>query len=484
MINQVKKVGRSLAGRIAAIADASRARGMGPMTVVAMAVLLGGMILAGGCMSPSASLRDRQIARLEVFSKAKEAQAEELAAIAGEKISPEFRRFFDAAIKGDGTTVIKMFDSFKKRHPQYAEGKADESLRTSYWQTVLEICLAYDLVVKGAPEYTQMAIDEMIHSIPAGGIYFGGTDPGRGLPTAFCKSHAEGDPFFTLTQNALADNTYLDYLRSMYVGKIYIPSKEDAEKCFFDYLEDATTRFDEHKLKPGEIVRVENGVPQIAGVVAIMSINGLLAQVVFDKNPYHEFYIEESWPLDWMYPRLEPHGLIMKINRQPLPELTEDIVQKDREYWNKLVAGMIGDWLTGDTPVQTIADFVARVYVRGHLGAFEGDRQFIQNDSAQIMFSKWRGSIGELYDWRVKNSKSVGEQQRMLQAADLACRQAWVLCPYSPDVVTLYTGLLMSWHKKSDALLVAETAASIVSPDITAADKAKLDELVRTLKAK
>ena len=28
------------------------------------------------------------------------------------------------------------------------------------------------------------------------------------------KSQADGDPFFTLTQNALADGTYLDYLRS------------------------------------------------------------------------------------------------------------------------------------------------------------------------------------------------------------------------------------------------------------------------------
>ena len=48
-----------------------------------------------------------------------------------------------------------------------------------------------------------------------------------------------------------------------------------------------------------------------------MAINGLLAKIMFDKNPDREFYIEESFPLDWMYPYLEPHGLIFKINRQP-----------------------------------------------------------------------------------------------------------------------------------------------------------------------
>ncbi|HOX04467.1 MAG TPA: hypothetical protein P5555_19690 [Candidatus Paceibacterota bacterium] len=50
-----------------------------------------------------------------------------------------------------------------------------------------------------------------------------------------------------------------------------------------------------------------------------IGINALLARKLFDANPGREFYIEESFPLDWMYPHLSPHGLIMKIHRQPLP---------------------------------------------------------------------------------------------------------------------------------------------------------------------
>ena len=58
------------------------------------------------------------------------------------------------------------------RHP-------DLELRTSYWSPVLEISLAYYDVTAGEPKYIQMAVDDIINSIPAGSIYFGGTDPGR-----------------------------------------------------------------------------------------------------------------------------------------------------------------------------------------------------------------------------------------------------------------------------------------------------------------
>ena len=88
---------------------------------------------------------------------------------------------FDAAIKGDWQTVNNMDDSFKQRHPQYSRTKGipmDIRLCASYWSPVLEICLAYDHISHCDPKYTQIAVDDVIHSIPPGSIYFGGTDPG------------------------------------------------------------------------------------------------------------------------------------------------------------------------------------------------------------------------------------------------------------------------------------------------------------------
>ena len=338
-----------LQGRIAAIVDASRARQLRPLTALAILVLMGALALSVGGSSPDAS---RQPGGGLRAPPAADRPARGLCPGEGKAVArswpprparrsrPEFQRFFDAAIQGDWRTVTNRFDYYQQHHPQYEKGTnaAIANLRTAYWQPVLELCLAYDQVVNCDPKYTAILADGIIDSIPAGSIYFGGTDPGRGVPTAFCKSHADGDPFFTLTQNALADGTYLEYLRAMYGGKIYTPTGEDSQHCFQEYMADAQRRWQEHKLRPGEDVKMVDGKVQVSGQVAVMSINGLLTKVIFDQNPNREFYVEESFPLDWMYPYLEPHGLIMKLNRQPLAQLPEDIIARDREYWRKLVA--------------------------------------------------------------------------------------------------------------------------------------------------
>jgi beta-lactamase regulating signal transducer with metallopeptidase domain len=461
-------------GRIAAIVDASRARRARPLTAMAILVFMGAFIWSVGGSSPGTSrdetaasnLRQQQIARLRAFAQAKEKQSRDLAAKAGEQITPEFQRFFDAATKGDWRTVTNLWAYYLQHHPQYERGTnaADEHLRTAYWGPVLELCLAYDHVVNCEPKYTAIFADGIINSIPAGSIYFGGTDPGRCVPTAFCKSHADADPFFTLTQNALADGTYLNYLRAMYGGKIYTPTEEDSQHCFQEYLADATRRLEEHKLKPGEDVRMVDGKVNVSGQVVVMSIDGLLTKVIFDHNPDREFYVEDSFPLDWMYPYLEPHGLILKLNRQPLAQLPAETLARDREYWRQVVAGMLGDWLDEKTPVSEVAAFVDRVYVRRNLKGFTGDPRFLENDYAGKIFSKLRCSIGGLYAWRMGplapaeyRPKSNADSQNLRQEADLAFRQAFALCPSSPEALFRYVQLLLQLNRIDDALLLAET---------------------------
>jgi tetratricopeptide (TPR) repeat protein len=318
------------------------------------------------------------------------------------------------------------------------------------------------------PKYTALLADGIINSIPAGSIYFGGTDPGRGVPTAFCKSHVAGDPFFTVTQNALADGTYLEYLRTMYGGKIYTPTADDSQKCFQEYLEDAQKRLQEHKLRPGEDVKVVDNRVQVSGQVAVMMINGLLTKVVFDRNPDREFFVEESFPLDWMYPYLEPHGLIMKLNREPLAQMPAEALARDREYWRKVVGEMVGDWLGEETPMSEIAAFVDRVYVKKNLKGFSGDPRFVKNDEAQKLFSKLRSSIGGLYYWRLGGTapaeyrpKAHADWQKLEKEADLAFRQAFAVCPYSPEAVFRYAQMLLQLQRFDDAVLVAESCLKV-----------------------
>ena len=467
-----------LQGRIAAIVDASRARQLRPLTALAILVFMGALALALDGSSPAASgnqtgdsaLRKQQFSRLEAFAQEKEKQSEELAAKASQEISPEFRRFFDAALQGDWRTVTNRFEYYKKHHPQYDKGANAEvaNLRTAYWGPVLELCLAYDQVVNCEPKYTALLADGIINSIPAGSIYFGGTDPGRGVPTAFSKSQVNGDPFFTLTQNALADGSHLEYLRAMYGGKIYTPTAEDSQRCFTEYTTDAQRRLEEHQLKPGEDVKLVDGKVQVSGQVAVMSINGLLSKVIFDQNPNREFYVEESFPLDWMYPHLEPHGLIMKINRQPLAQIPEDTIARDREYWRKLAADMVGDWLEEKTTVRELVEFVDRVYVHKNLRGFTGDPRFIQNAYAQQIFSKLRSSIAGVYAWRLGPAASPdyqppteADKQALVTETDFAFRQACALCPYSPEVIFRYVSFLLQSNRLDDAQLIAEAGLKV-----------------------
>jgi hypothetical protein len=401
-------------------------------------------------------------------------QASNSARIKGKTIEPEFRKFFAAADRGDTITVNKMFWNLARRNGLV---DADEGLFNTndqmrltgtQWEAAREIWGTFKAFTEGDEKYSAAFGDDIIKSIPEGSIYFGGSDPGRFVITAMCKSQIDGNPFFVLTQNALADGAYLNYLREMYGGKIYTPTPEDSANCFNQYYTNATSRYqhdhqfpDQPKqLKPGEGVNLdpETRKLNISGQVSIMQVNALMVKVIFDKNPDREFFIEESYPLDWMYPYLEPHGLIMKINRQPMAELPEDLVDKDREYWSKYIQPMIGDWLHKETALKEIAEFAEKAYGPTNLHESTWDPLYVQSNSAKSEFSRLRVSIAGLYAWRAQSSTNDVEKKRMNEEADFAFRQAWALCPYSMEVVYCYINLLASENRLDDCLLLAQTA--------------------------
>ncbi|HEY3860530.1 MAG TPA: DUF2723 domain-containing protein [Verrucomicrobiae bacterium] len=249
-----------------------------------------------------------------------------------------------------------------------------------------------------------------------------------------------------------------------------MPSPDDSAKCFNDYLYDAQRRLQhdsEHpneprELKPGEDVHLDGGRVSVSGQVAVMSINGLLTKVIFDKNPDHEFYVEESFPLDWMYPYLEPFGVIMKIDRQPIQELSQEKIDKDHAFWSEYSRRTIGNWITYDTSVKQICDWAEDVYLRHDFSHFTGDPKFVRDDDAQKAFSKLRSSIASsIYQWRSRpqNSRSASERARVTKEAEFAFKQAFAYCPYSPEAVFHFMDLLLSQTQPriDDAILILET---------------------------
>ncbi len=313
-------------------------------------------------------------------------------------------------------------------------------------------------------------------------VLYGGTDPGRFVPTymIFCESRVPpkdryrdphfdsvGSPNFDrrdvyiITQNALADSTYMSYIRDHYdysrpdpnnpstlerrlpwqravfrwgwthlhrdtmypKEPIWIPSEQDTQRAFQEYINNVQARQAHGEvLSADENVTVEGGAVQVRGVAGVMNINGILTKWIFDHaKDKHSFYVEESYVIPWMYPYLTPAGIIMKINHDPLPspqenpKLWEDIVARDKAYWNKLCD-----------------DLNAR-------------EQFHHDSDAQKTFSKLRSAIGGLYASR-----------QMSAEAEYAFKQALQLCPESPEGNFRLAQLYMELGRTDDALATLE----------------------------
>jgi tetratricopeptide (TPR) repeat protein len=250
--------------------------------------------------------------------------------------------------------------------------------------------------------------------------------------------------------------------------EMYIATPEDSQKCFNEYMADAQRRMQLNQLRPGEDVRVVENRVTVAGQVAVMAINGLLTKVMFDHNPKNEFFVEESFPLDWMYPHLTPYGVIMKINRQPLASLSEDVLRRDHLFWKEYSKRLTGDFIDYDTPIKQITDWVEKTYLRHNFNGFTGDRKFIHDDDAQKAFSKLRSSIGGIYAWRLNGQipaeyrpRSPAEYQQILREAEFTFRQSFAFCPFSPEAVFRYVQLLVQLNRFDDALLIAQTCVKL-----------------------
>lgn len=420
---------------------------------------------------------DADLAR---FAGAKRIQARELADAQTNKPPAIVWSFFDAVMVDDWETATNLSERLNKASGRFSNPQSGTpeaaALRGTMWQPITETSGAYEQFHDWNNKWLHRFGNEIINSIPKGSVFFGGTDPGRFLISALSESQREGKPFFTVTQNQLADGSYLDYLREMYGRKLKVPTAEDSQKAFQEYLEDAQKRLKLGKLKPGEDVRIVENRVQVSGQVAVMEINALLAKVILEKNPDRGFYLEESFPLEWMYPHLSPHSLIFELHPKPLLQLSAETVIKDQEYWKKFVGELVGDWITEKTSVQDLCSFVEKVYLRKDLNGFKGDAGFAKNESAQKCFSKLRSSIAGLYAWRTGHTKDEDEQEEMRKSAELALRQAYALCPTLPEALYRYVNLLVERKRVDAAILLAEMSLRL-DPD-----NVLIKDLVRNLR--
>lgn len=282
-------------------------------------------------------------------------------------------------------------------------------------------------------------------------LFFGGTDPGRFVPTYMIYCPQVRPDVYLITQNALADNTFMAVTRDLYGDQLWIPSQLDSNRAFQEFVQGVQSG----RIDPGADVKMEGGRVQVQGVGGVMQINGILCKQIFDHNQYitelktdestrpsgfavvpydpvgpdgklrkRDFYVEESYVIPWMYPYLTPHGIIMKINNEPTA-ITPEMIKNDREFW---------DW---------------------YVNRLVSDSKFQRDVVARKTFSKLRSAIAGLY-----SARGIPEE------AEYAFKQAVELYPLSPEATFRLADLYMRSRRFEDARkVVADFAAQDVHND-------------------
>ena len=336
-------------------------------------------------------------------------------------VPDEFERFFDAAEAGRYDEMKAIYKSLR----QQRENGTDTAWYGPQWRTIIETQgaadAAHDWPAQKLLDYGNAVLD----SLRPGMIYAGGTDPGCFIPTML-NDTSDGERHIVLTQNALADNTYLEYLGFLYGDQMKTLTTEDSQRAFQEYLADAQRRLqhdlqllnEPKQIRPGEDIKMVENRVQVSGQVAVMAINEKLFQTLLEKNPDASFALEQSFPFESTYANATPLGPIMELRvRDEQNALTAERAAQSVDYWRTIAQQLLAD---SETPP---------------------------------------GS-----DPRKAYSKLVSEQAALLlnrnypAAAEQAFRIANEICPSSPEAVFRYINLLTGQNRFQDAVQVGENA--------------------------
>jgi tetratricopeptide (TPR) repeat protein len=267
--------------------------------------------------------------------------------------------------------------------------------------------------------------------MPTGSVYFGGTDYGRFLITT--PNEAQATPkVIVITQNALADEKYMAYLRALHGNQLVLPKVVEVQELLMDF-----GRRMEGKLPAGELELVD-GKPELRSASVVMAFNAVLVEWIIERNkPKRQFYYEESYHLDSLMPYVLPHGLIMKITPERVPSLPREVMDRDREYWDQYEKKLLA------TP------------------------GFKANDEAQKAFSKLRCGIAGIYVYH-----------RRYPEAEAAFRQALRLRLDSPEAHFRLADMFVRQGRLRDAEeLLAHLLSTQPAGDVVKSAQMWLDQI-------
>lgn len=263
------------------------------------------------------------------------------------EIPPDVARFFAAAQAGNWPETTNLFNTLKQQRMTNDRPPGLEKL----WPAIVE---TYGVAEQTHAWPAQQLLDygnAILDSLRPGMIYVGGTDTGRFIP-ALLSETSGGEPHIVLTQNALADASYLDYVKFQYGDKLNALTGDDSQNSFKDYIDDAKKRLqhdqdfpnEPKQIRPGEDVQMKDGRVQVSGQVAVMAINERLLQTLLQKNPDLSFALSESFPLKSFYGEATTLGPVTELRATDAANaLTPEHAAQSLDYWRSTTQTLLAN---------------------------------------------------------------------------------------------------------------------------------------------
>jgi hypothetical protein len=266
------------------------------------------------------------------------------------QVPDDVERFFDAVESGDWERIEAAFNKINGGDSSAGHTSKRTPEVTSLWPAIIDAYGAAEQVHLWPAQELLDYGNSVLGALRPGMVYVGGTDNGRWIPELL-NDTSDGERRVIVTQNGLADSSYLDYLRLQYEGRLNMLSDEESQGAFQHYVDDAKRRLehdrqfpDEPKqVRPGEEIRMVDGKVEVSGAIAVMSINEKLLGMLMAKNPELSFGLQESFPFRGSYADALPLGPLMELNARSnentfTPERAADYLNHWRDTADSIFA--------------------------------------------------------------------------------------------------------------------------------------------------
>ncbi len=390
-----------------------------------------GRSLTAGHMSgglPSAPVRPAEeivAEKLRQFTRHHENLVAAMAKHHNVTVPPEVTRLFAAVAAGNWQEVTNLYTRLQQlRGKENAPPGLDK-----LWPAIME---TYGVAEQTQKWPAQQLLDygqAVLGSLRPGMVYLGGTDAGRFIPT-FLADSSGGEAPIVLTQNGLADGSYLEYMRYRYGDKLNTLSSEDSQKCFQNYVADAQKRLqhdqefpnEPKQVLPGEDIHMSDNRVQVGGQIAVMAINEELLRTLLQKNPNASFALEESFALKSLYAGATTLGPITELRATDgASALTPERAEQSLDYWRTTSQSVLAETEAASPSREAYAKMIL-----GQAGLFE--------------------------------------QRQLNLQAEQAFQLATTLSPGNPEAVLHYVKMLTEQQRLADARQVVQNAVT-TAPD-------------------